>query len=273
VNWGQSAQCRETLPDRETCELEFGGLHSVDSRNFEMSTTLPSPSLSEAPAKASSSRIRVLIADETSMGCQLLENALARSRFRFEVVACVTKCSEILEYMSAHAVDVALVSESLHGGSFAGFQALNELQASFPDVRVIMLLKSAPRDLVVDAFRAGAEGVVCRTEPIQALCKCIQTVHKGQIWANSQQLHFILEALMSSTPLRVINSKGHYVLSQREDEVANLVAEGMSNREIAQKLKVVEHTVSNYLFRIYEKLGISSRVELVLYFLKQSRRP
>jgi DNA-binding CsgD family transcriptional regulator len=71
----------------------------------------------------------------------------------------------------------------------------------------------------------------------------------------------------------VINSKGRYLLSQREDEFANLVAEGMTNREIAQKLGAAEHTVSNYLFRIYEKLGISSRVELVLYVLKQSRRP
>jgi DNA-binding NarL/FixJ family response regulator len=206
------------------------------------------------------------------MGCQLLKNVLTLSRFRFEVVACATSRSEIVDCMGARPVDVALVSESLQGGPFAGFQALNELQASFPAVRVIILLKSAPRDLVVDAFRAGAEGVLCRTEPIQVLCKCIQTVHKGQIWANSHQLHFILEALINSTPLRVINAKGRHLLAQREDEVANLVAEGMTNREIAQKLGVAEHTVGNYLFRIYEKLGISSRVELALYVIHQERR-
>lgn len=206
------------------------------------------------------------------MGCQLLKNALSRFRFRFEVVACATSCFEIVEYVSKNPLDIALVSESLDGGLFAGFQALNELQTSFPNVRVIMLLKSSPRDLVVDAFRAGAKGVVCRTEPLRLLCKCIQTVHKGQVWANSHQLHFVLEALMTSTPLRVIDSKGRYLLAHREDEVANLVAEGMTNREVAQKLGVAEHTVGNYLFRIYEKLGISSRVELVLYVLKQSRR-
>ena len=206
------------------------------------------------------------------MGCQLLKSALTRSRFRFEVVACATSCPEIVKSMSARPVDVVLVSESLQGGPFAGFQALNELQAAFPAVRVIILLKSAPRDLVVDAFRAGVEGVICRTEPIQVLCKCIQTVHKGQIWANSHQLHFILEALMISTPLRMVNSGGRYLLAPRENEVANLVAEGMTNREIAQKLGVAEHTVSNCLFRMYEKLGISSRVELVLYLLKQGRR-
>jgi two-component system, NarL family, nitrate/nitrite response regulator NarL len=241
---------------------------SGKNRKSKMSTSLI-PSLSEALSPASSSRIRVLIADETSMGCQLLKNALGRFRFRMEVVACATSCSEIAESVNSMPIDVALVSESLHGGTFEGFQALSELQASFPGVRVIMLLKSATRDLVVDAFRAGAKGVVCRTEHIRVLCKCIQTVHKGQIWANSHQLHFILEALKTSTPLRVINSKGSYVLAPREDEVASLVAEGMTNRQIAQKLGVAEHTVSNYLFRIYDKLGISSRVELVLYVLKQ----
>ena len=238
-----------------------------------LATCVLTPSLSEAPSVTSSPRIRVLLADETSMGCQLLKNALARSRFRFEVVACATSCSEIVECLclTARPVDVAVVSQNLSGGPFAGFQALNELQTSFPSVRVIILLKSAPRDLVIDAFRAGAEGVVCRTEPIRVLCKCIQTVHQGQIWANSRQLHFVLEALRSSTPLRVINSKGRSLLAHREDEVAHLVAEGMTNQEIAQKLGIAERTVSNQLCRIYEKLGIASRVELVLYLIHQNQ--
>jgi DNA-binding NarL/FixJ family response regulator len=237
-----------------------------------MATSLSSPSLSEASSGPGSSRTRVLIADETPMGCQLLKNALTRSRFRFDVVACATSGSEIVDRLRTSTVDVILVSQSLQSGPFAGFQALNELQEAFPAARVIILLKSAPKDLVVDAFRAGAKGVVCRTEPIQVLCKCIQTVHKGQIWANSHQLHFILEALMRSTPLRVVDSKGRHLLAQREDEIANLVAEGMTNREIAQKLGIAEHTVGNYLFRIYEKLGISSRVELTLYVINQKQR-
>ena len=152
-----------------------------------------------------------------------------------------------------------------------GFQALNELHASFPSVPVVVLLKSAVRDLVIDAFRAGAKGVVCRTQPIGALCKCIQTVHKGQVWANSQQLHFILEALTNSTPLRVISSKDQYLLVQRENEVANLMAQDLTNQEIAQKLGIAESTLSNQVSRIYEKLGISSRVELVLYIIQHQQ--
>jgi two-component system nitrate/nitrite response regulator NarL len=234
-----------------------------------MASSLPLTSLGVQPSASRSQRVRVLIADETPMSCQLLKSALARSRFRFDIVGCVTNRAEFIDFLKEHPVDVTLVSESLQDGSFAGFELLNELRTSFPAIRVVVLLKAASRDLVIDAFRAGAEGVFGRTEPIQALCKCIQAVHEGQIWANSNQLRFVLDALIDATPLRVIDSKRRYLLAPRENEVANLIAEGMTNREAAQKLGVGEHTVSNYLFRIYEKLGISSRVELALYVVRQ----
>src|SRR5215831_7046335 len=159
-----------------------------------MGTLLPPPAPSEATTKANRSpRIRLLIADETSMGCMLLKSALERSRFRIEVVGWTTSISEIRAWLHAGPVDVIVISESLDGGAFAGFETASKLQVAFPNVKLIMLLRSATRELVVDAFRAGAEGVVCRTEPPHVLCKCIQTVHKGQIWVNTQQLHFLLE--------------------------------------------------------------------------------
>jgi DNA-binding NarL/FixJ family response regulator len=203
------------------------------------------------------------------MDCQLLKNALSRSSSRFRVVECAHSRSEVFEALSSRHVDVALVSEALQDGPCAGFQILSELRASFPQTRLILLLKTASRELVVDAFRGGAKGVFCKSEPIRALRKSILAVHKGQIWANSHQLHLILEALVTAAPLRLKNPQRVSLLAKREDEVANLVVEGLSNREVGQRLGLSEHTVSNYLFRIYEKLGLSSRVELVLYILKQ----
>ena len=234
----------------------------------------PSPSVSLQPEVSSirSPRISILIADETPMSCQLLKNALMHSRFPFEVVGCATSRSEIMSCMSAESVEIALVSESLKGGPLEGFQVLTDLRSSFPATRVIALLKSAPNDMVVDAFRAGAKGVFCRAEPVGSLCKCIRVVHSGQIWVNSHQLNVIVEALVNAAPLRLTDAKGRNLLAKREAEVANLVAEGLSNRDVAHKLGLSEHTVSNYLFRIYEKLGISSRVELVLYTLRYSNR-
>jgi DNA-binding NarL/FixJ family response regulator len=171
--------------------------------------------------------------------------------------------------MNSHSPDVALISENLQDGPLTGFSVLDELHRFFPKTSVIVLLRSASMDLIVDAFRAGAKGVFCREEPLQTLCKCIQSVHQGQVWANSSQLRSVLDAFASAAPLHLTNAHGQPLLTKRETDVVKLVVDGHSNRDVAEKLGLTEHTVSNYLFRIYEKLGISSRVELVLYSLKR----
>jgi DNA-binding NarL/FixJ family response regulator len=135
--------------------------------------------------------------------------------------------------------------------------------------RAVMLLDSRERDLVIDAFRCGARGVVFRDEPLETLGKCIHAVHRGQVWANSQQLGYILEALSLTMPVRLQDARGMNLLSKREETVVRQVAEGMTNREISVRLKLSEHTVRNYLFRIFDKLGVSTRVELVLYCLQE----
>ena len=104
------------------------------------------------------------------------------------------------------------------------------------------------------------------------LWRCINAVHKGQVWANSGQLQLVLSVLRNSAPIRGVASSGMNLLAERETQVANLVAEGLPNKAIAQRLGITDHTVGNYLFRIYNKLGISTRVELVLYIMKQRER-
>jgi DNA-binding NarL/FixJ family response regulator len=237
-----------------------------------LATQPTSVTLQEKSPAVRTPRISILLADETRMGCQLLKNALTRSNPRFRVVECATTREEIVEALGGREVDVALVSADLADGALVGFHILGELRSAFPRTRLILLLKSGAEDLVVDAFRGGAKGVFCKTEPIQSLRKSILAVFKGQVWANSRQLHLILEALVNTSPMRVKGAQKTALLAKREDEVAGLVAAGLSNREAAEKLGLSEHTVSNYLFRIYEKLGISSRVELVLYILKQRQQ-
>lgn len=231
-----------------------------------MNTAVSPALVKKNPAIAA---IGVLIADDRRMNAQLLKNELTRSRRRFNVVASITSQLELFRSLDTHAVDVALINEDLEEGSYAGFRILPRLRESYPLTRVILLVKSATQDLVVDAFRGGAKGIFCRTDRPEVLAKCVSAVQGGQIWANSNQLHFILEELIKAKPLRVTDVAGQRLLTKREDEVVNLVVEGMPNSEIAEKLGLTEHTVSNYLFRIYDKLGIGSRVELVLYVLKQ----
>lgn len=218
------------------------------------------------------SAVSLLIADETRMGCELLNHALSQSRFGFRVVASAITTSEILASLAARPVDVALINQCLHEGSLIGFDLLRTLHQSYPQTRIVMLLKAAGCDFVVDAFRAGARGIFYRTQSFEALCKCIDSVYRGQVWANSGQLNCLLEALIKTSPPRVVDYSGRPLLTKREDELASAVAEGLSNKDIADKLRLSEHTVSNYLFRIYEKLGLSSRVELALYILRNRQQ-
>jgi DNA-binding NarL/FixJ family response regulator len=135
-----------------------------------------------------------------------------------------------------------------------------------------MLLESRERDLVVDAFRCGAHGVVFRDERVEVLGKCIHAVHAGQVWANSEYLGYVLDALRHAMPVRLQNSQGVDLLSKRQEDVVRLVSEGLTNREIAARLGLSDHTVRNYLFRVFDRLGISTRVELVLYCLQRRQK-
>ena len=106
--------------------------------------------------------IDLLIADHSPMDCQLLKNAFRRPRFPVRVVACAVSQSEIMRSIDSHSPDVALISDGLQDGPLTGFGVLRELRDSLPKTRVVVLLKSAREDLVIDAFRAGARGVFCK---------------------------------------------------------------------------------------------------------------
>ncbi|HTV58557.1 MAG TPA: response regulator transcription factor [Verrucomicrobiae bacterium] len=204
------------------------------------------------------------------MNCELIESASRSRRSRVSVVGSAVDSGRALELVKQMQPDVAVISAHLADGPLTGFRLLRALHALGLKTRAILLLDVRERDRIVEVFRCGAHGVVIRDEPLETLFKCIHAVHQGQVWANSQQLEYVLSALGDAMPVRIQDSKGAVLLSKREEEVVRLVAEGLTNREIGKELKLSQHTVRNYLFRIFEKLGISSRVELVLYCL-QSR--
>jgi DNA-binding NarL/FixJ family response regulator len=181
------------------------------------------------------------------------------------VVGCVNKPNEFLKLVAEHHPDIAVINSTLEGDPVGGLKVVRELRNNGAITRPIVLLDSSDSKQVIDAFSAGAKGVVCQTEPLKVLYKCVRSVHSGQIWANSRELQWIVRTLGDREPVHVVSAKGLSLLTPREEQIVNMVIEGQPNNEIAAKLKVSAHTVKNHLFHVYEKLGISNRAELGLY--------
>jgi DNA-binding NarL/FixJ family response regulator len=165
--------------------------------------------------------------------------------------------------------DVVLISSNFEGAA-AGLKLAREACALHARVKFVMLVEMSERESVVQAFRAGCRGVFCHAQSVKELSKCLDCVHRGQIWANSQELSYVLEALREPQPLRVINAEGSALLTEREMAVVRCVADGLTNKEMAAKLGLSQHTVKNYLFRIFDKVGVSSRVELICYAMSRT---
>lgn len=214
-----------------------------------------------------SGKIHVFVADNTRMHSQLLADALRRDE-KLEIVGCSSSSRECLQIAAGLPIDVAVLSANLEEKP-QGFDTLRQFRAACPAARVVMLLDSCTPEIVLEAFRSGAKGIFSREGSLETLCKCVHCVYEGQVWANSQEMGFVLDALSTSPTVRAVSAQGAELLSKRELDVVRLLAEGLSNREIGERLGLSQHTIKNYLFRIFDKLGVSSRLELLFLTLSQ----
>lgn len=220
--------------------------------------------MSPSPA-ATSNIIGVLIADSNRMQAQLLTSALRRHS-EFHITTCQMDTLSIFQAVSAKLPRIAVLSLNSTASVPETVMTLRRFHLSYPEIPKVLLVDTCDRELVVSAFRSGARGIFPIPDAnLRLLCKCLLRVATGQIWANTEQLNYIMDLISEVPSLRVLNSRGTILLTPREEQVVALVAEGLGNRQIAGELNLSEHTIKKYLYHIFEKLGISTRVELVLY--------
>ena len=221
----------------------------------------------QQPVSNPSAKIRILVADRSRMGSQLLAESLGRDP-RFEISG-VIAAAEILSVAGSINADVAVMGLDSDSPNTKGLHLARSLSARRPDLHIVALLEVVARDSVIAAFRCGATGVVSRTEPLSDLFACVERVSRGEIWASKSHSGFLLETLRSAPSCEGIDAGKIDLLSKREFQVAECAAQGQSNKQIADQLGLSEHTVKNYLFRIFEKLGVSNRFELLFLLFKE----
>jgi DNA-binding NarL/FixJ family response regulator len=226
-------------------------------------------SISSCPGGCLERTLAILVACPKTLIAELLIAAFSLNP-RFRVVAQATTEAELGAALEEHAADVVLTDGDAVSGAQGGLETLAILRREAPQVKPIVLLNRRDREHVVECFRSGARGVFSKeSAEFKLLCKCVECVYQGQFWASSEEMGWIIDALEMSgshpTALRVVNACGENLLSKREEDVVKLILEGLPNREIARGLNLSEHTIKNYLFRIFDKLGVSSRTELLLY--------
>jgi two-component system nitrate/nitrite response regulator NarL len=205
---------------------------------------------------------RVLIVDRDSMSSDLLAKTLVRD-CGFEAAA--VQSDQLLHALSASDVDLVVIGAELSSKSGDGFDLADSMGRAHPETFIVLLLNQATHESVIRAFRSGARGVFSRQQPMADFLDCVEHVRKGFIWAGREETNSLLEAFKNFPVPNPLAASDMQNLTARELQVVQLAAKGKTNKTIANELGLSEHTVKNYLFRAFEKLGVSSRVELLFY--------
>jgi len=208
-----------------------------------------------------SATTRVIVYDSSSLQSELLTTALESLQLGFEIKS-VNNPESMVDLLSTDPNWVVVISDTSMNSSSVSLA--KHLRARFHGLPFVFLLQEGRGDRVIEAFRTGARGIVYSNESLSQLADCIIHVYKGDVWVRGVDLGLILDGLLKPS-VRVTDVTRRTLLSPREEEISRLVAEGMSNREVARALKISESTVKNSLFHVFEKLGISNRVELARY--------
>ena len=209
-------------------------------------------------------RIRIIVADDHTIFRDSLCKMLALES-DFEIVGQAGNGREVVDLVADQDPDIVLLDLRMPG--LDGLEALRQLRSKKSNAKVIVLTAVDDEDMHVRAVRYGASGVVVKQTATELLIKSIRTVHGGEIWLDSKTTAAVIRAFTAARQVPPIDRRP-LRLSNREREISGLVVQGFLNKEIAERLFISEQTVKNHLHNIFEKLGVSNRLELALHIVQ-----
>ncbi len=208
--------------------------------------------------------VRIVIADDHPIVRDGLKKLLMLED-DFEVVGEAGDGREVLDRVQELDPDVLLLD--LRMPNLDGLSALQALQQTNKRTRVIVLTASEDKNEFVQAMKLGCSGIVLKQTAPDLIVKSIRKVNAGEIWLDSHTTAAVMRQFQTGSEASGAPGKGRErsPLSAREREIVALVAQGYKNKEMAEKMFISEQTVKNHLHNIFDKLGVSDRLELALY--------
>lgn len=224
--------------------------------------------------------IRVLIADGQPVVIQGLRSVLGENG----AIQIIGEATDGLEAINkAIHLDPDIVLMDLKLPRLDGLSVIRNLQARAPRSKVLLFASTDCRDEFVEAMKLGCAGVLLKEGPLHLIEKSLNRVYAGEIWLDANTTAAVIRQFSSPVPatgelpanaaipsLGGKSSRERTQLSQREREIIVLIAQGYKNKEIAEKMFITEQTVKNHLHNVFDKLGVSDRLELALYAIHNS---
>jgi DNA-binding NarL/FixJ family response regulator len=206
--------------------------------------------------------IRVILADSQSIYRVGIKKVFALED-DIRVVAQVETLTNLQAALERYPTDVVVLEGQLVAGTI---DAIPELVKNCPDAKIIVQVVETDEDNIVELYRRGVRGVVPRSISPDLLIKCVRKIADGETWIDNQSVSWVIEAYRSQasslTSPRVLPK-----LTKKELAIISCITRGMRNKEIAYQIGTTEQVIKNYLRKVYDKLGVSDRLELALYCL------
>ena len=218
-------------------------------------------SIHSGPLETKNSPVRIIVADSEAIFRVGMGKIFALEK-DLEVVAQTDTLQATLNAVSNTPAEIVLFEAGL---SPSPPEAISDvIRRAQPDTKVIIIAHRTGEEETVDYLRRGVRGILTRSVSPDLLVRCVRKVAAGETWLDNQGVNWVIEAYRSQAE-QGATPKQQLRLSEKEMMIIGGVTQGLKNKDIAQEVGTTEQVVKNYLRKIYDKLGVSDRLELALY--------